>query len=64
MVIRFGTWNGRSLYRANELKTVTKGLAGYKLDSMGLREVRWGRGGTEPVGDYTFFMEVVMRIRN
>jgi hypothetical protein len=25
------------------LKTVTKGLAGYKLDLMGLWEVRWGR---------------------
>jgi hypothetical protein len=36
MDMRFGTWNGRSLYRENELKTVTKGLAGYKLDLMGL----------------------------
>jgi hypothetical protein len=27
----------------------------YKLDSVGLQEVRWDGGGTEPAGEYSFF---------
>jgi hypothetical protein len=27
----------------------------YKLDLLGVQEVRWGGGGTEPAGEYTFF---------
>jgi hypothetical protein len=27
----------------------------YKLDLVGVQEVRWGGGGTEPAGEYTFF---------
>jgi hypothetical protein len=30
-------------------------LAKYKLDLVGVQEVRWDKGGTEPAGDYTFF---------
>jgi hypothetical protein len=30
-------------------------LAKYKLDLVGVQEVRWEGGGTEPVGEYTFF---------
>jgi hypothetical protein len=26
----------------------------YKLDLVGVQEDRWGRGGTEPAGQYTF----------
>jgi hypothetical protein len=26
----------------------------YKLDLVGVQEVRWGRGGTEPAGEYAF----------
>jgi hypothetical protein len=26
-----------------------------KLDLMGVQEVRWDRGGTQPAGEYTFF---------
>jgi hypothetical protein len=32
-----------------------KKISKYKLDLVGVQEVRWGRGGTEPAGDYTFF---------
>jgi hypothetical protein len=53
--MRFGTWNVRSLYRAGSLKTVLRELARYKLDLVGVREVRWEGGGTEPLGEYTFF---------
>jgi hypothetical protein len=27
----------------------------YNLDLVGLQEVRWDGGGTEPAGEYTFF---------
>jgi hypothetical protein len=27
----------------------------YKLDLVGVQEVRWDRGGTKPSGEYTFF---------
>jgi exonuclease III len=57
MDMRFGTWNVRSLYRAGSLMTVVRELSKCKLDLVGVQEVRWDRGGTEPVGEYTFFCE-------
>jgi exonuclease III len=54
MDMRFGTWNVRSLYRAGSLVTVSRDLARYKLDLVGVQEVRWEGGGTEPAGEYTF----------
>jgi exonuclease III len=53
--MRFGTWNVRSLYRAGSLKTVARELGKYKLDLMGVQEVRWEKEGTESAEDYTFF---------
>jgi hypothetical protein len=35
--------------------TVSKELSKYKLDFVGVQEVRWVSGGTEPVGESTFF---------
>jgi hypothetical protein len=35
--------------------TVSKELARYKLDLVGVQEVRWEDGGTKPTGEYTFF---------
>jgi hypothetical protein len=55
MDMRFGTWNIISLYRAGSLKTVSRELARYKLDLVGVQKVRWEGGGTEPPGEYTFF---------
>jgi exonuclease III len=52
---RFGTWNVRSLYRSGFLKTVSGELAKYKLDLVGVQEVRRDKGGTEPAGDYALF---------
>jgi exonuclease III len=43
----FGTWNVRSLYRSGSLKTVARELGKYKLDLVGVQEVRWDKGGTE-----------------
>jgi hypothetical protein len=43
------------LYKAGSLKTVSRELASYKLDLVGVQEVRWEGSGTEPAGEYTFF---------
>jgi hypothetical protein len=37
------------------LKTVARELGKYKLDLVGVQEVRWDKGGTERAEDYTFF---------
>jgi exonuclease III len=55
MDMRFGTWNIRSLYRAGSLMTVSRELSRYRLDLVGVQEVRWEGSGTAPAGEYTFF---------
>jgi hypothetical protein len=35
--------------------TVAEEISKYKLDLVGIWEVRWDRGGTEPAAEYTFF---------
>jgi len=50
-----GTWNVRSLYRAGSLKAAVRELVRYKLDVVGVQEVRWDKGGTVRAGDYDFF---------
>jgi len=37
---RYGTWNVRSMYRSGSLATVTWELTRYKLDFVGVQEVR------------------------
>jgi hypothetical protein len=53
--MRFGTWNVRSLYRAGSLMTVSRELARYKLDLVGVQEVGWEGGCTKPSREYIFF---------
>ena len=53
--MKIGTWKVRSLYRAGSLKTAARKLARYKLDVVGVQEVRWNKGGTVIAGDYDFF---------
>jgi hypothetical protein len=55
MDMRFGTWNARNLYRAGSLMTVSRELSRYRLDLVGVQEVRWEGSGTLPAGEYTFF---------
>jgi hypothetical protein len=43
------------MYRAGSLRTVAEEISKYKLDLVGVQEVRWGRSGTESVGEFTFF---------
>jgi len=48
-------WNVRSLYRAGSFTAPARELARYKLDFVGVQEVRWDREGTVRAGDYNFF---------
>jgi hypothetical protein len=43
------------VYRSGSLKTVSEDLAKYKLDLVGIQEIRWDKGGTVSADDYTFF---------
>jgi hypothetical protein len=54
MDVRFGTWNVGSMYRAGSLRAVAEEITKYKLDLVGVQEVRWGGSGTDPTGEYTF----------
>jgi len=47
--------NVRSLYRVGSLKAAARELARYKLDVVGVQEVRWDKGGTVRARDYDFF---------
>jgi exonuclease III len=58
MDMRFGTWNVRSLYRSGSLKMVARELGKYKLDLVGVQEVRWEKGGTERAGLYILLWSV------
>jgi exonuclease III len=53
MDMRFDTWNVRSLYRSRSFETVARELAMYKLDVVGVQEVRWDTEDTVRAGDYT-----------
>jgi hypothetical protein len=53
--MRFGTLNVRNLYRAGSLTAAARELARYKLDLVGVHEVRWDRGCTLRAGDCNFF---------
>jgi hypothetical protein len=55
MDMRFGLWNVRSLYRVSSLMTVLRELSKYKIELVGVQEVRWEGGVTKPAGEYTFF---------
>jgi hypothetical protein len=52
----FRMWNTRSLYRVGSLITVSRELSKYKLDLVGVQEVRWEGSGTVPAGEYFFFL--------
>jgi exonuclease III len=53
--MRFGTWNVRSLYRAGSFMAAARELARYKLDVVGVQEVRWDKGGMLRAEDCNFF---------
>jgi exonuclease III len=53
--MRIGTWNVRSVYMAGALRIVAREVGKYKLDLVGVQEVRWDKGGTERADDFKFF---------
>jgi exonuclease III len=64
MDMRFGTWNVRSMYRAGSLRTVAEEVSKYRLDLVGVQEVRWDGGGTEPAANRHFYMGRGIRFMN
>jgi exonuclease III len=53
--MRLGTWNVRSLCRVGAIKSVVGELEKYKLDLVGVQEVRWEGEGYQTADNYTFF---------
>jgi exonuclease III len=53
--MRFGIWNVRSLYRVGSIKLVVWELEKYKLDLVGVQEVRREGEGYQTADNYTFF---------
>jgi len=53
--MKLGTWNVRSLYTAGSFKAAARELGKYKLDVVGVQEVRWDKRGSVTEGDYDFF---------
>ena len=54
--MNIGPWNNvRSLYRAGSLKAAARELVRYKLDVVGVQEVRWEKEGTVMAGDCDSF---------
>jgi hypothetical protein len=43
------------MYRAGSLRAVTEEISKYKLDLVGIQEVRWDRCGAEPADKYKCF---------
>jgi exonuclease III len=51
--MRFGTWNVRSLCRVDAIRSVVGKLEKYKLDLLGVQEVRWEGEGYQTADNYT-----------
>jgi hypothetical protein len=55
MDMRVGMCNVRSMYRAGSLRAVRIEISKYKLDLVGVQEIRWDGGEAERAGEYIFF---------
>ena len=53
--MRFGTWKIRGLYGAGSLTAATREWAKYKLDLVGVQEVRWDKGDMVRAGACIFY---------
>jgi len=49
--MRLGTWHVMSLHILGSLTTVSRELGKYKLDLVGVHEVKWDKGGTVRAGN-------------
>jgi hypothetical protein len=54
MDMRFGTLNVISMHRAGSPRAVAEEISKYKLDLMGVQEIKWDGGGPESAGKYAF----------
>jgi exonuclease III len=57
MDMRFGTWNVRSMYRAGLLRAVGEEISKYKLDLVGVQEVRWNEMSMNEQANIHFSVE-------
>jgi hypothetical protein len=55
MDMRFGIWNVGSLYKAGSLRPLAEEISEYKLNLLGVQEIRWDGGGTKQAAEYAFF---------
>jgi exonuclease III len=53
--MRIGTLNVRSLCRVGAIKSVVAELEKYKLDLVGVQEIRWEGEGYQTADNYIFF---------
>jgi hypothetical protein len=57
MDMKFGIWNVRSMCRAGSLRAVAEEISEYKLDLVGVQEVRKDGGALNQQANIHFFME-------
>jgi hypothetical protein len=62
--MRFGIWNAKILNWSGSITTVERELTTYKLDLVGVEEVRWNRGDTLIPGVIIVFTENKKEIIN
>jgi hypothetical protein len=55
--MRFGTWNVRSFCRVGAIKSVVRELEKYKLDLVGVQEIKWEGEGYQTAGTIHFSIE-------
>jgi hypothetical protein len=55
MDMRFDTWKARSMYTAVSLRAAAEEISKYTFDLVGVQEVRWDGGGTDPASECIFF---------
>ena len=53
--MRFSTWNVRGLYRIWAVSLVAQELAKYRLDLVGVQEVKLDGNGISSIADYLLF---------
>jgi len=53
MVMRFGTWNVRTLLQAGNMNIIAEEAKSYKLEVVALQEIRWKDGGSIRKSKYT-----------
>ena len=53
--MRIVTWNVTSLYRTGAVTLVAQELSKYRLDLVGVQEVKLHGNGISPIGDYILY---------